>query len=541
MFSPHLMKRHRKSLFNRIREANSLKKITKGIMVMSVAIPSLALIQTADKVEALTKKEVTSYSLNVRQAANANSKIVDWLQQGQVVDILNDGNGWDHVQLSNGKTGYVNDKFLKTVSTGGDHRTVTAYWLTLRNGPSADTAAIDYLKQGTNVNIISFSGNWAKVQVNGKTGYVNTSYLSKPSTNTTSPSNNNSTSESRTVTAYWLTMRNAPNASAKDIDYLKQGTVVIVHSYQGDWAYVTANGHNGYVNSKYLSKGTSTPTTPPKETPSVNKTTKYVNSPDGLNIRSGRGVQHSVLTNMPYGSSVQVSNVVGNWGYVEFGNVKGYANVGYLTSAKPSDNSNSNNTSNNNNTSNPNPSGNLKGKLLVIDPGHGGPYGGSVGIANEQQVNLAISLKVKTKLENMGARVVMTRTADVPCTYAGYNQDLKCRPALATKLGANAFVSIHANSGTSSANGTETFWYNANRGDKKLASLILDELVKETGLHKRRVDFADFAVIRNSTVPATLVETGFVTNQNDASKLNSPAYQEKFAKAISEGIQKYFN
>ncbi|MED2737833.1 N-acetylmuramoyl-L-alanine amidase [Bacillus toyonensis] len=518
-----------------------MKKITKGIMVMSVAIPTLALTQTADKVEALTKKEVTSYSLNVRQDPNANAKVVDWLKQGQVIDILNDGNGWDRVQLSNGKTGYVNDKFLKTISTGEEHRTVTAYWLTMRKGPSADTTAIDYLKQGTNVNIISYSGNWAQVQVNGKKGYVNSSFLSKSSSNTSSSSNNSSSSESRTVTAYWLTMRNAPNASAKDIDYLKQGTAVNVHSYQGDWAYVTANGHNGYVNSKYLSKGTSNPSTPQTEnpqieTPSTIKTTKYVNSPDGLNIRSGRGVQYNAITNMPYGSTVQVSNVVGNWGYVEFGNVKGYANVGYLTNSKPSENNNNSN----NNTSNPAPTGSLKGKLLVVDPGHGGPYGGSVGVANEEQVNLAISLKVKSKLESMGARVVMTRTANVPCTYAGYNQDLTCRPALATKLGADAFISIHANSGGPSATGTETFWYNANRGDKKLATLILDELVKETGLNKRRVDSADFAVLRNSTVPATLVETGFVTNPYDASKLTSPAHQEKFAKAISEGIQKYF-
>lgn len=591
-----------------------MKKITQSVMALSLVIPSAALIQTAEQVEAQVQKEVTAFSLNVRSGPGANHKVVDWLKKGQIVNVLKDGSDWDYVQFDNGKKGYVYDEYLKTIASGDETRSVTAYSLTVRTGPGANYQAIDWLKKGTNVKVISTSGDWVRINVNGKTGYVNGKYLTKgttssvttPSTSTSKPSTSNSTdyrkvtassltvrtgpgvgykatdwlqknqtvqvlsvsgdwakvsvsgktgyvhtgyltkttvtqpskpstpatstTEVREVTAYWLTMRDGASANNKAIGYLKKGTKVTVHSYKGDWANVTAEGKKGYVHSGYLSKGTTTtaPSTPAPAptTPVVTGTTKYVNAPDGLNLRSGRGVQNRVVVTMPYGASVKVSDVVNGWGKITYGNHTGYANVGYLVNSKPS-------------VSKPAPvTGNLSGKLIVLDPGHGGKFAGAQGIVSEEDVNLAIALKTRDKLQSMGAKVIMTRTTDTSCTNASYNADLQCRPALATKMGADAFVSIHANSGTSSAYGSETFYYNAGRGDQRLAANILDEINEEVGMRERRVAYANFAVLRHSTVPSTLVETGFVTNSNDAAKLGSAHYQDLFAKAIAEGIAK---
>lgn len=583
-----------------------MNKITQGVMALSLVIPSAALIQSAEQVNAQTQSEVTSYSLNVRSGPGSNYKIVDWLKKGQIVNVLKDGSQWDFVQFNNGKTGYVYDKYLKNISSS-DTSTVTAYSLTLRSGPSADNKAIDWLKKGTkvtvlssvtgdwvkvsangktgyvngkylssttasastavsktsnslnthkvnaysltlrtgpsvndkaidwlkkgtNVNVLSTSGSWSKVSANGKTGYLNSKYLTKTSNSSVSNSINTS-SEVKEVSAYWLTMRTGPGTNHKAIDYLKKGTDVVVHSYKGDWAYVTSSGRNGYVNSKYLSKtgNSSTSNVSNSTSSSVQTETKYVISPDGLNLRSGKSISNKVVVNMPYGATVKVSNVSNGWGKVEYSGHTGYANVNYLSSAKPSSSSNTVKSN-----------GTLKGKLIVLDPGHGGPYPGAQGFVSEEDVNLQIALKTRNKLQSLGARVVMTRTSDTACSTAGYREDLSCRPALATRMGADAFISIHANSGSSSANGSETYYYNSSRGDKELAGDIASEFKEEVGMKIRQVSYANFAVLRGSTVPSTLVETGFVTNKSDAAKLGSSQYQEKFAKAIAEGIQEYF-
>jgi N-acetylmuramoyl-L-alanine amidase len=513
-----------------------MKKITQSLMAMSLVIPSAALIQSTTQVEAQTQKEVTSPSLNVRTGPGTNYKIVDWLQKGEIVNVLKDGNKWDYIEFGNGKKGYISDYYLKTVTVSDELRSVTPYWLTLRNGAGDKYQPIDYLKKGTTVKVISYTGNWAKVSVNGKTGYVYSSYLSKASSTSSKTSN---VEETQTVTAYWLTLRNGPGANYKEVDFLKKGSNVTVHSYNGKWAYVTtAQGKKGYVYSSYLSKSTtSTPvatptTTKPVEktptTPAISAVTKYVNAADGLNLRTGRGVQNKIVVKIPYTASVKVSDVINGWGKVQYGNYTGYANVSYLVDAKPS-------------VAKPTQStGELKGKLIVLDPGHGGQFAGAQGFVAEEDVNLQIALKTRDYLQAKGAQVVMTRTSDTACSNAGYNADLSCRPNLATKMGADAFISIHANSGAASASGAESFWYNSSRGDQKLATLILDEIIEETGMKKRPVDYANFAVLRGSTVPATLIETGFVTNKSDAAKIGSPSYQDKFAKAIAQGIQEFF-
>ncbi|MFB8425146.1 N-acetylmuramoyl-L-alanine amidase [Priestia megaterium] len=519
-----------------------MKKITQSLMAMSLVIPSAALIQSTTQVEAQTQKEVTSPSLNVRTGPGTNYKIVDWLQKGEVVNVLKDGNKWDYIEFGNGKKGYISDYYLKTVTVSDELRSVTPYWLTLRNGAGDKYQPIDYLKKGTTVKVISYTGNWAKVSVNGKTGYVYSSYLSKASS---TPLKTSSVEETQTVTAYWLTLRNGPGANHKEVDFLKKGTNVIVHSYNGKWAYVTTSeGKKGYVYSSYLSKSTastststsistvSSPVTKPVEktstTSSVATATKYVNAADGLNLRTGRGVQNKIVVKIPYSASVKVSDVVNGWAKVQYGNYSGYANVSYLVNAQPS-------------VAKPTQSnGELKGKLIVLDPGHGGQFAGAQGFVAEEDVNLQIALKTRNYLQAKGAQVVMTRTSDTACSNAGYNADLSCRPHLATKMKADAFISIHANSGSASASGAESFWYNSSRGDKKLATLILDEIIKNTGMKKRPVDYANFAVLRGSTVPATLIETGFVTNKSDAAKIGSPSYQDKFANAIAQGIQEFF-
>lgn len=172
--------------------------------------------------------------------------------------------------------------------------------------------------------------------------------------------------------------------------------------------------------------------------------------------------------------------------------------------------------------------------VVVVDPGHGGRDVGAVGIngIQEAQIVLDISLQVAKILEQNGVQVVMTRTDDREI-------DLEPRVQLAERVNASLFVSIHANAINMSrpdVNGIETYYYS--RG-WRLAYTIHNSILQATGARDRRVRQARFYVLRKTSMPAVLVETGFVTGAEDAPRLADPAYRRVMAEAIARGILQY--
>jgi len=193
--------------------------------------------------------------------------------------------------------------------------------------------------------------------------------------------------------------------------------------------------------------------------------------------------------------------------------------------------------------------------LVYLDPGHGGWQTGTAhyGIV-EKDLNISISHKANDILENYGYEVVMSRTTDEQV-------DLYDRPAEANALGADILVSVHNNAmpGNSNVSGIETYVYapspsypplNENipyhtdpermQDSQRLAEAIHDDLIIDTGANDRGVKGAAFAVTREAHMPAVLLELGFVSNYNEAQKLNSNWYQNTLAEAIVFGINEYF-
>ncbi len=172
--------------------------------------------------------------------------------------------------------------------------------------------------------------------------------------------------------------------------------------------------------------------------------------------------------------------------------------------------------------------------VVVVDPGHGGRDSGAIGIGGlrEKDVVIDISLQVASILEQQGVQVVMTRTDDREI-------DLEPRVQLAERVNASLFVSIHANAISMSrpdVNGVETYYYSSGLG---LARAIHNSMLQYTGSRDRRVRQAGFYVIRRTSMPAVLVETGFVTGAEDAPRLADPAYRTQMAQAIAYGIMQY--
>ena len=173
---------------------------------------------------------------------------------------------------------------------------------------------------------------------------------------------------------------------------------------------------------------------------------------------------------------------------------------------------------------------------VVIDPGHGGPDPGAVGIGGlrETDVVLDVCLQVARLLQARGVQVLMTRTTEV-------DVDLPPRVALANSSLADAFVSVHANALSRfrpDVNGIESFYFEeAGRPSRNLAAALQQQMLSiSPGSPDRGVKPARFFVIRRTVMPSTLVEMGFVTGALDAPRLADAPYRRRMALALATGI-----
>ncbi len=186
--------------------------------------------------------------------------------------------------------------------------------------------------------------------------------------------------------------------------------------------------------------------------------------------------------------------------------------------------------------------------VIAIDAGHGGKDTGAIGYNGtfEKDVVYAIARKLERLVRvEPGMRSVMVRRGD---RFIGLRQ----RAEIARQVGADLFISIHADANTDGdAKGSAVFILSPRRveyGDlaenalesDRAAGKILGELRKRQYLHCRHVQKARFEVLKSPDVPSLLIETGFVTNPEEERQLASPAYQEKVARSIFNGIRAYF-
>ncbi len=227
-----------------------------------------------------------------------------------------------------------------------------------------------------------------------------------------------------------------------------------------------------------------------------------------------------------------------------------------------------------------------KGVVIAIDPGHGGEDPGSIGPRRtyEKRVTLAVSQKLAALIDREpGMRAVLTRRGD-------YFVDLNKRSEIARKAKADLLVSVHADSfHNSTPRGASVWVLSTNRANREMGSWlekqekqgellggvgkvlaesdpnpylaqtfldlsmdksraegydvsrqILRSMGKVARLHKKAPEHASLAVLKAPDIPSVLVETGFISNHAEEKLLATPAYQDKLARAIFEGIRNYY-
>jgi N-acetylmuramoyl-L-alanine amidase len=177
----------------------------------------------------------------------------------------------------------------------------------------------------------------------------------------------------------------------------------------------------------------------------------------------------------------------------------------------------------------------LAGRKIVVDPGHGGIDPGCTSYSKvfEKAVNLPIAMALRERLERAGAIVVMTRYGDTSINAYG-------RVEVANSWGAEVFVSVHCNAHVDRRiSGTEVWHFGDKAESLRLARLMMGELAK-LGMVNRGVKKGNYAVLRETTMPAVLVELGFLTNPGDERILLNPANQLRAADLMFEALKAYF-
>lgn len=173
--------------------------------------------------------------------------------------------------------------------------------------------------------------------------------------------------------------------------------------------------------------------------------------------------------------------------------------------------------------------------IVVIDPGHGGHDPGAIGITgvHEKIVNYDVAQKVTAILRRRGIEVVLTRQGDV-------FPELEARAEIANRRNADLFVSLHADSAPSpSAQGFTVYVAEGASADSQRAARNIARAMATTGLENRGVRPARYRVLVLNRRPAVLVEMGYLSNRQEALRLQNSAFQDKLAAAIATGILDY--
>jgi N-acetylmuramoyl-L-alanine amidase len=178
----------------------------------------------------------------------------------------------------------------------------------------------------------------------------------------------------------------------------------------------------------------------------------------------------------------------------------------------------------------------LAGLSIAVDPGH--PPIGATGPTGlwEPQATLPIGQRLKTILEERGARVVMTRTTADPVALGD-------RPVIARRANVNAFVSIHLNAYPDGVNpfvapGTGTYFFRAH--SEPLARAVQRGMVAQMGLMDLGINYDNLAVVRGTWYPAVLCEGAFLMLPDQEAALRTPEFQDRYARGVADGLENYF-
>lgn len=535
---------------------------------------------------------VSSNILNVRTGPGTDYSIITQVGSGNRLPVLEKSGDWYCVSLSTGQKGWLAGWLVNIEKSQAPAALNTAQVarvngssVNIRSGPGTGYNVITQVGSGATLPILGSSSDWYNVGISsGGSGWIAGWLVSVVTSPTPAPSRSDPTSgRNAVVTGSTVNVRSGPGTANSVIGQVVQGNSLPVVEQSGDWYRVTlSNGSSGWVAGWLVSMQTA-PVNPPSNqgasggTPqdnSANSGGQSTGSPAarGLTLKVSNVVDKTstvVTASAPFEYTQSIltnpDRLVVDLKGIAIGDLPATTNVnsesvsqirtGYFQKnpditrvvldlkggALYDVSVSSDRKTLTVQTFIPDIKNSYAGKIIVIDPGHGGYDPGAVGKlgTKEKEITLDIAKRVAKLLEARGAKVIMTRTGDK-------DVGLYERTSMANSAKANIFVSIHINANENTAlGGTSTYVYSGSKTSRvqesdRLARYIQSELVKTLGLRDIGVKYANFAVLRTSTMPAVLCELAFISNVPEEQYINKDGFKNSAAEAIVKGIGVYF-
>lgn len=498
--------------------------------------------------------ESTTTNLNVRSGPGQTYSVVQMINPGTQYPIVQKSGDWIQIKLNAGATGWVANWLVKESGAGQAASkpspgstppptnpvtqpkppAVQGASMTLDFAPyvyatpDASTPAIGQLHAGETITVLNKQNGWIQFPYDGVNAWLSTDENNPNTSQPILPDNGNGTttpqtgqpstsvSQIATVKTDGLNLRSEPNTTSAIQATLPVGSKLTILERQGDWYRInTSDGKTGWVAGWHIT--TNQPSTPTPSGPYVT-----IMNPD-TNVRTGPGTEHDIIRQVQPGEKYGIANKSGEWFQVKLADGSTGYIAGWLVSA--------------NGVPAVVRTDDLAGKVIVVDAGHGGTDGGSTGSSFstlEKSVNLQVSLLLQNKLENAGAKVIMTRSDDRKLT-------LQQRVDIAIQNQADIFVSVHHNTHPNTATNGAIIFYYSQGNSSKLASLVQTELVKATNYKDMNSRYGNYFVLRENPVPSILAEIAFLSNYNDEIRVRSEKQQDLAAEGLFKGIVQYFN
>lgn len=521
-------------------------------------------------------KVTAAGGLNLRETpASTGNKLVI-IPEGTTIEIIEEQGNWFKTEYQS-KTGWVLAEYVALEeSTSGTPENevpptpsenqplppsnsteplkgkITASGgLNLRETPTSTGNKLITIPPETTIEILEKQGDWYKTVYQSKTGWVHADYVTveKPLKGVITASGG-------------LNLRETPDPAGQMLITIPAGTIIEILEQQDQWYKTTFQSKTGWISSQYVSLTEEVSASNSSSTAKIQATATGVQdipaidlSPNGtVYILGGTGVISSTAQDIIEGRTL--SKYKDN--QREFPPLP--------SEIKKPEPPSRGGTPPEDSQTNPQdqiydpstevlvdpfrgiPANALSGKKIMIDPGHGGPDVGAVGPNHtyEKNNNLEIALALGDILEQAGAEVVFTRDKDVsPALNYSEIEDLKSRVELANQSKAELFISIHNDAFTNpETQGSSVFYSSGNPKQLEslhLASSIRTAVIDTVQTKDRGVKEAGLYVLRNTTMPAILLETAFITNPYEEARLQNPTFQKNVAAALFKGIFTYYN
>ncbi|WDF04465.1 SH3 domain-containing protein [Shouchella hunanensis] len=267
----------------------------------------------------------TTARLNLRSGAGTSHRVLTTLPVGQKLELLQKQGNWYQVKAGN-QTGWVSADFIKTDGNNvGDNKpslgsATTTARLNLRSGAGTSHRVLTTLPVGQKLELLQKQGNWYQVKAGNQTGWVSADFIKTDGNNV---GDNKPSLGSATTTAR-LNLRSGAGTSHRVLTTLPVGQKLELLQKQGNWYQVKAGSQTGWVSADFIKTNGNNVG---ENKPSLGSATTTAR----LNLRSGAGTSHRVLTTLPVGQKLELLQKQGNWYQVKAGNQTGWVSADFLS------------------------------------------------------------------------------------------------------------------------------------------------------------------------------------------------------------------